>query len=861
LLGDIIQGTYLQYELILTKPNKEEISVLDAYSIEYSPRFNGIDVLNFQINYNLNGWLQEKNIDFDNIKGNYLILMNIKKNDEVIKQQYFTIWLTEDIGVEKDSKRVSCYAYQYLWGKKKIRSYKDVRKIYDGQTYSFSDNTVGGLMDYIIQYKLKGWGVSSISPSLQNIYRTFDISEMTLIELVSEIEKQYNCILIFNTVNQTIQIKAITEIGENKGLFISEENLMKNIKRNIKVDEVITKLYVYNNEGDSINAKNITGQSYLLNFNYYRTLDYMSQNLLDALDAYDIVLTNNQSVFEGYLTTLSGYQTTLLIKQNELAVLNAEKLVIEDALDVQKNTYSSNNSTYDSIYDDLQDKEQEIEDKEDEISATQVLINGVNANITTLNTLVSMETNFTESQLIELDRLTFEDTIQLNITDATQLYEEGLYYSNLKSTPPIEFTIETADILSLVEYQSDWDKILSLGDFINVDYRKFNVNSLEVRLIEFTHSPDSNSLSLKFSNKNELNTDFLYLNDIWKKPFQASVTAEIERPTYKEYEVDKDDILFNGDIIDTADTEIKSGSNFINSRGFIGSDIGGTGAIQIKNDKIIFSDSDPIWENFYTLLSGNGLYMETSDKTSRTLIYREGGFQLDLWNTELNDWRNAIYLGLDDSSKPSLFMDNAYISLTEVIAGINKNNIYIDPSVGIKIQTNTGTNELPVWENRLTLSNDGYVIAELLRTSPSSDNYISLEEMWLSFNNTGLEKMILGVYYFAGDYLPYFKLGAGDLSGRNYFEMAKYTFGLGMVFANTDGTSSGILFVNSDELGYSDGGILIDADGDIEFTAGGVINFNNSNIINFDYSYSKSETNSRINDAINDHEATYHSLV
>jgi hypothetical protein len=82
-----------------------------------------------------------------------------------------------------------------------------------------------------------------------------------------------------------------------------------------------------------------------------------------------------------------------------------------------------------------------------------------------------------------------------------------------------------------------------------------------------------------------------------------------------------------------------------------------------------------------------------------------------------------------------------------------------------------------------------------------------------------------------------------------------------MVFANSNNTSSGILFVNSGELGYPNGAILIDSDGDIDFVADGEINFNNCTITNFDYTYSKSEINSRINDAINDHETAYHSGV
>jgi hypothetical protein len=750
LLGDIIQGVYLQYELILTKPNKEVISILDAYGIEFSPRFNGIDVLNFKINYILNGWLQEKNLDFDRIKGNYLILLNIKKNDEIIKSQYFTIHSVEDIGVEEDIKEVGCYAYQYLWGKKKIRSYKSVRRIYTGQTYSFENNEVGGLLDYVLQYKVKGWTVSSISPSLQNIYRVFDISEMTLIELITEIERQYGCILIFNSITQTIDIKAITEIGENKGLFISEQNLIKKISRNIKVDEIVTKLYVYNNEGKSVNAKNITGQSHFFNVNYYRTLDYMSQDLLDALDAYDIVLTNNQSVFDGYLTTLSGYQTTLLQKQNELAALESQKKQIEDLMDIERNTYNSNTSTYDDLYDDLQAKEAEIEDKEDEIDSVQANINSINVSITVLNNTVSLESNFTESQLIELDRLTFEDTITLNIEDETQLYEEGLYWSNLKATPPIEFSIDIVDMLSICEFQHDWDKIMSLGDFININYDRLGINALEFRLVGFTHSLDSNSLTLEFSNKNELNTDWLYVNDIWKKPFQAAITTEIERPTYKDYEYNKDRIIYDGETILTSNNPIVvNDNNVITKRGFIGTDLGGFGKIQLLSDKIIFSQNN--FQDYYTLLSANGLYLESQSGKSRLVITPEYGIQID--KDVSGQWDNVFYV----DTSGNLHIDGGYI---ELLTEDNLNRIYINPIDGIKIQKKEGI----YWDDKFFVTNSGDLVARQLKTDSSDNDYIILEEQFINFWNDGLNKMQIGFQSPSGTAYPYMFFGASDLN-------------------------------------------------------------------------------------------------
>jgi len=99
-----------------------------------------------------------------------------------------------------------------------------------------------------------------------------------------------------------------------------------------------------------------------------------------------------------------------------------------------------------------------------------------------------------------IDGLTFESTwSNTNYTDPFELLAAGQAALKKLNEPTIEFEIDVVDFLNIVECQHDWDKLV-LGDFINVEYKKLNIN-VEVRLVGIEHNIDSNELSLKFSNK------------------------------------------------------------------------------------------------------------------------------------------------------------------------------------------------------------------------------------------------------------------------------------------------------------------------------------------------------------------------
>jgi hypothetical protein len=758
ILGQLINKQYT-YEAILCDPRKNELTILSYSDLTYSPKFKTFSELDIELQYYEEGHLKVKDKNFDLTKGLYLIKLNIKNGDNIVKSEFFFIENPKkNMSDGVITKSLHCYSYEYLiFNKKKLRGYNQTRKLYDPvNDYDINDSTKGGILNLLIERLYGTWQIGYFNPIFENIYHTFDFADSTYTEVFSELQKGYNCTILFNNVEQTINVYTNEEIGVNRDLVLSDYNYIKSISNEDKFDEIKSRLYIYGKDNLGINRYNPTGLSYLESYDFFINNGYFSSSLATAWNNYKALIASKQGQFEGYITQLENYEASLLQKQNELVALKTELAQIEDALDVEKNTYSSNSDSpnYDDIYDDLQSKEIEIEDKEDEIDAVQANINSVNSNITALQNTLSYANNFSQEELEELVNFVFEDTLNMSqVSNAEQLYTYGLAYLEKISTVPITFDVDSIDIFSTQEGQNDWNKI-TIGDYININVPELGFDYYPIRLVGINHNPISNSLSMTFSNTDKIESDILYLNDIFKLSNKVAVEVEVKKYEYERYSNDSDRVLYNDSIL--TNTIQMNNNNVITRRGFIGTDLGGFGKIQLLSDKIIFSQNN--FEDYYTLLSANGLYLESQSGKSRLVITPEYGIQID--KKVSGQWDNVFYV----DSNGNVILDGGYIQL---LTEDHMNTIKINPLLGIEISRNIGTVGSPLWDRRFFVDTNGNLIAKQLRTSSSSNDYVSLEEQFIDFYNDGLKKLQLGFQDISGTSYPYMIWGAGDGGGLN----------------------------------------------------------------------------------------------
>jgi peptidoglycan hydrolase CwlO-like protein len=485
MLGDIDRSLEtMKYNLILTKANGEELAVLsEAYNVKYTKHLLEIDELTFDVPFYIYYLLKHKKVEnpnYSKVKGKLYIKLN--------NEQIFEIQNPQDDAGDIQTMHIKCYSLEYELRGKPLKSLKDTLNITEIMTYLSNDSTWSvGTIDPLVNYDDEA--------QTQIRHRTFDISSKSWLEFLQEdMCKAFECVLQFNTINKTIDVLHIDSLGENKGLYISDENYLKNFIRDVQTDKIITRLFCYGKDNLSINGVNPIGTFYIEDYSYYIENGYMSTNLVTAINNYNDLISDNQTTFSNYLTTLNGYNISLATKQLELAALKTEMRLIDDAI----STARLGNQNYSSLSAQKTAKQSEIDTKQSEINTLNSQISTVQGQITSLQTLLSKVNNFTSEELDELDRFSnYQDYINTSIIDAQTLYDIGKRQLAKLNKPKITYDADTINFLKVIECQNDWDKIV-VGDKINIHYPKLNIDT-EIMILGYTHESDNNTLKLELS--------------------------------------------------------------------------------------------------------------------------------------------------------------------------------------------------------------------------------------------------------------------------------------------------------------------------------------------------------------------------
>jgi hypothetical protein len=743
-LFDINNQEYILYLCQIT--NKTPICLIEYSDISISRNFRQFSELSFEVPYYDNGWIKTENKTFNLLQPNYLILLETRSNDEIINTEYFIInqpSLKNDNGEIKKS--IQCYSLECLFNNRYLTAYEDVRALYDpNNNYNLSDSTKGGVLNYILESMRGIWQVDYVSPSLLGIYHSFNYSSQTYRSVIEDLESVYNCIFVFDTVNNKISIYTADEIGENTEIVLTDENFIKSLSCDIKNSEICTMLRVYGKNNITISDQNPTGTPWEYDFSYFLDNGYLSDSLSSALTTYNNLVESKEGDFTTYLSSLNTLRSTLLTRQNELNDLNTTLKTIEDSLAGLQDIERRNSSSYGIIYNNKIAVKGQITDKENEIIAVEGQINTVLNNISTLNSSLSLENNFTSDQLKELNYFIFESTLKLDSVDNSQLlYKYAKQYIKIKSIPPYDFTIDIVDLFSINDkYIIDKYNKIKVGNFIYIDCPELGFNYEQFRITQISHNKLSNSLSITVSNKDKINTELYYLDKILTEVPKEVDSLKIKKEDYSKYVEESNKILYNNSTIDVENNPIIAGNNFLSKRGFQGKSLGTrNGAIKIQGDQIIFS-KDGDFKDYYALLSPDGLFLERNDGKSRTWITPENGFQIDVFNPTTSDFRNAIYLGMDSLQNPALYIDNGFIEMTYVSrqTGANVNQIKINPELGMVI--NKWDTNILNWIPVFYTSPNGTVIAnELIATDAIIQGNFSTgftKQPRVEINNNGI---------------------------------------------------------------------------------------------------------------------------
>jgi len=510
-------------EVTLCNPNKDELySMKAASSFIVKRRYNATSEIEMTI---------PKEVDGVTVPGfEYVSQKRLLKVDDT-DIGYFVI---SDVSIDDSGavpvKNVRGLSLEFSMMAKKLSAFGGTMAIYD--VLDPDNSLLGRMLAYI-----PAWSIGTIDSTLLTKFRTFDVADTNIYNfLMTEASDAYGCVFTFDTVNNEISATAIENVSSPTDVYFSHDNVIENSELDEVADELTTALYVYGGGDLDIRTVNPLGTNVIYNFSYYQTTDWMTQDLIDAITDWEALILANQATYASTLTSLKSSLANLVVLEGELVDLNSEYLALEAT---QRARIESGQSLTDiNIL--LAAKQVEIDSKENEITNENTTITNLRSTLEGINTTLSFESNFTSVQIEELSYFTFENTyqnenlVQLDSMDADEvqdlaqtLYDQGVIVLARISQPRYEYSMDTASVLALKEYETFTDQ-LELGSTVYVE--KDDGSTLTLVLLEMSYDYENpQGFSMTFSNRLRLdNGDFVF-SDLFGQPVKTGTTVKFDK--------------------------------------------------------------------------------------------------------------------------------------------------------------------------------------------------------------------------------------------------------------------------------------------------------------------------------------------
>ncbi|TQR46753.1 hypothetical protein C7Y44_03610 [Paenibacillus popilliae] len=328
MLGDIDwQRKPDKPQYFIAKPNREIIAKLsEAYDDHIRRKLNDVDELELSVPYKLDVnhlWIDNRNIEL--LKERYLIKV-VHQN----QTEWFIInEISESVGSDKESKTIKCYSAAHELTDKAIR-------MYEAESYH-AEQVLTDLLKNTI------WSIDYVDADFKLTYRAFEFPNTNVLSAVLSVAETYNAIVHFDTDKRMISMTKPELTGINRGLTFSYGKYMKTLGKNIKTDEMVTRLSATGHDGLGIQRVNPTGQNYIENFGFFMypferdqqkqvlsSSYHMSDSLCHALKDYEALVESKRGQFDALLKERKSLELQLGSLEVELDRLKNNEVVVTD---------------------------------------------------------------------------------------------------------------------------------------------------------------------------------------------------------------------------------------------------------------------------------------------------------------------------------------------------------------------------------------------------------------------------------------------------------------------------------------------------------------------------------------------------
>ena len=395
---NLLDNNYTKPRLFLCETDKEKICQLDVSGLSGSFKLNSYSELSFEVGRVYNDLITGEtkvNPFYDKIEALRLVYLE--------NFGYFELQNPELVGDGiKESKTLSAYSLEYTLSQKYLSDFyintgevNSVEVIYAEEVYGerandhispvtlYNPSNKRLSLLHLILEKVYGWSIGHVDSSLEKLSRQFEVDRESVYDfLMNEICEKFNCYVVFDTIDNTINLYAesltskfigdgekntfiisppFAKIGTvsvdgykttrwtydmTKGelvledtpeagahievvdgaleqwetdVFVTFDNLSQEVKINYDADSIKTVLTVTYGEDGDIRETNL-GLPYLTDLSYYYTVDWMGQDLYDAYTAYLQKTNKCQSIYTNNSQEMLKLTDQIWFEENRLSL-------------------------------------------------------------------------------------------------------------------------------------------------------------------------------------------------------------------------------------------------------------------------------------------------------------------------------------------------------------------------------------------------------------------------------------------------------------------------------------------------------------------------------------------------------------
>lgn len=389
---DLLSGNYTRPRLFLCETDKTKICQLETTNTNGTFKFNSYSELSFEVGRIYNDIITGRmkvNPFYDKIESPRLIYL-----------EDFAYFELQGPGLDsdgiKESKSCTAYSLEYTLSTKFLEDFHvNTGKVDSLEVLNADDpnhiipivlydpnNTKLSLLHLALE-KVYGWKIGHVDSSLQKLSRQFEIDRESVYDfLMNEVCEKFNCYIVFDTIENTINIYAesltskfigdgitntftisppfaqvgtvsidgykttrweynsstgalnledIPESGAHievvdgalteweTDVFVTFDNLAQKISINYPSEDIKTVLTV--TYGDDLDIREVNmGLPYITDISYFYTVDWMGQDLYDAYTAYMQKSNKYQSEYASNAQEMLDISNSINFEENRLSL-------------------------------------------------------------------------------------------------------------------------------------------------------------------------------------------------------------------------------------------------------------------------------------------------------------------------------------------------------------------------------------------------------------------------------------------------------------------------------------------------------------------------------------------------------------